>query len=292
MLKLLILLSQDIIRRPKISLSIVILSGCLCSAVLASEEPGYRISVTAECAAEGDKAVIDIKGDTDLPDGALIYVFFKRLDNFISSGETAVKDGKFSIRFGPLKKRLLDGEYTIEAVFMPERQPANVNELIKGAKDKQKSKLIRAVYALTIGNPEKAQKTQEEVKAEINSIISELEKLHSELTAMYSANKNNFNRQDWDKWSNNWFPKFKKIENKIRSNTEEYLIYLFPKAQENVSLAAQYLPCLHQAYSMEFKEPEKFAKILKNPDARAGPQMLNELFARVLAEAKSEVDSR
>jgi len=78
-------------------------------------KPSYAIKLKARYRDEFNREVIDIEAKTNLPEGILVNVYFKRSDDVIASLRTPVKNGKFFARLGPFESKLSSGKYTVEA---------------------------------------------------------------------------------------------------------------------------------------------------------------------------------
>jgi len=254
------------------------------------ERPPYGINLEAKYLKEDSKEIIDITGTTHLPDNTLIFVFFKRLDNFIASGQTMVKDNQFSIRFGPFEKRILAGRYSVEADFFPYRQSEDVIKVIKAKFGSRKLELIHTSYALTIDKPEQPQLSEKKVKEEMISVMSELKTLYTQLKKAHVENRAKADKSTWNKWSDNWLSQLEKVEVQFKERTQND-IPLFPRAQKYIGDAFYLLSCLHRAYSLEINDPAEFRRRENDPEARAGSAMLEKCFQDVMGEAMKEVKS-
>ncbi len=253
------------------------------------EKISCSISLNAEYSVEDGKDIVDINGTTNLPDGALIYIFLKRLDSFISSCETSVKSGQFSLKLGPFDKRLVSGKYSVEGDFIAYRQTEEVLMKVKAAFGSRPDDNVHAAIILNINKGEDPQLSEERVKNEIVSWAGELTRLKEDLQREYVSGKKNFDSGRWNRWSKGWQSKLNTIEAKINKTSEEETP-LFPRAQENLKIAVQLLSGLYNAYQMELKKPAKFEKISKDPDARANSQVMSKCFKEMIDSAIKEAD--
>jgi len=145
------------------------------------------------------------------------------------------------------------------------------------------------VFPLTVEKQGKAGISEGDIKEKMLSMISELQQLHDELEKTRIAHKENFDRKAWDKWSDSWSLRIKKISTRLR-DISEGSVPIFPRAQKNIDNAAQVLMHIRDFYAFELKSPEKFAELAKNPNARAGPEFLNQVFIDSLKSANGEVN--
>lgn len=209
------------------------------------------MSVTAKFEEVNKKAVIRANGTTTIPDGALICVFFKRLNEYIVAGECIAQNKTFDITFGPFDKPLIPGEYNVQAVFMPEKQSEEFKKALKG----KGANKLEASCTLYVGNIEKARENEASAKKEILSIISDLEGLRAELEEAYRSNRNNFNGQAWQEWSDKWFEKFKKV--RIRAQKSDPLVSLYPETRKSMPMSITYLSDIYLAVTKDLKDPKK-----------------------------------
>jgi hypothetical protein len=249
------------------------------------------ISLNARYLEEEGKEMVDINGTTNLPDGALIYIFLKRLDSFISSCEASVKNGQFSLRLGPFDKHLMSGKYSVEGDFISYRQTEEVSLKVRSAFDSRPDDIVHAAIILNVNKGEDPQLSEERAKNEIVSLARELIRLREDLQREYAFSKGHFDLGRWNRWSRGWQSRLKTIEASIRKRSEEDTP-LFPRAQENLKIAVQLLSGLYNANLMELKEPAKFEKVSKDPDARAGFQVMSKCFKEMLDGAIKEANSK
>jgi len=258
------------------------------AAKLAASQPASRdtvnlMSVAAKFEKVGKKAVIRADGTTTLPDGALIYVFFKRLNEYIVFGECITQKETFDITFGPFDKPLIPGEYSVQAVFMPEKQSEEFTKALKGKGVNQ----LEASCTLCVGNIEEVRESEASAKREILSIISDLENLRAELEEAYRSNRDNFDSQRWQEWSDKWFEKFKKVRIRAqKSDSDVTLVSLYPETRKSMPMSVKYLSDIYLAVVKDLKNPEKAGKL---PETFQGDiRGINE-FRNALTRMKEEV---
>lgn len=230
---------------------------------------------------------VDVEGTTCLPDKALIYIFLKRLDSYIVTGKAVVKDGRFSMTFGPFEKQIPSGNYNVDADFILEKQSEEVLKQVQKDKDNKKLELIHSSCPLTVEKPGTG---EAEVKAELESVVFELKALYNELDKVYHAHKAKFDARAWDEWSGIWVSRVRAEKSKIEQRSLKGFS-LFPDSEERLEAAATTLLNLHAARSIEFKDPKGFARRRSDPKARAGPEMLIMCFEDDLNRVLKEIES-
>ncbi len=258
------------------------------------KEPFYKITnIVARYIKEDRDRIIEVKGAANLPDNSLIYIFLKRLDNCVVSGEALAKDNNFSIRLGPIEKELLPGKYVIEADFIPYRQTEEIQSAVAQAEGVSEAKLIHVSYPFTLDrpdNPEETSLTERQFKADLLSMISKLQKLYDELNNIYRVRVADHDKWVWEKWSNDWISKVKDIDVQNREKSQRY-VSLYPKAQENIHMVTLNLQALQNAYSLEVLTPDIAAKVAKDPNARGGPGVLKKIIQNLIKAALKELGS-
>lgn len=249
----------------------------------------HTISLEARYAKENLQEMVDIEGNTDLPDGALVYIFLKRLDGFVSSKEVTVSGGKFSARLGPFDKPLPGGKYSAVADFFPYRQPPEVISIVRkaGASD---TDIIHAARSLTIDKGNDPKLSEKRIKDDMMALITELQSLRNDLNTAYAANKKRFDSHGWSKWADAWLSRLRRVERKLSENSEEKFP-LYPKAAEDLAIASQYLTALYEMNNMELREPEKFASIENNSEVIISPAAVSKCFQEMIVSATEEVTS-
>lgn len=249
----------------------------------AGEDAARAMSVTAKFEEVDKKAVIRAEGTTTLPDGALICVFFKRLNEYVVFGECISQNKTFDITFGPFDKPLVPGEYNIQAVFMPEKQPEGFTKALNG-KGADKTEASCTLY---VGNIEKVKENEASEKKEILSIVSDLENLRAELEEAYRSNRNDFNSQAWQEWSDKWLEKFRKVRMRAqKSDSELTLASLYPETRKSMPMSIIYLSDIYIAVVKDLKDPEKAGKL---PEAFQGDIGRVNEFRNALLRIKAEV---
>lgn len=101
---------------------VTILTGFFCFLCLAGAEvlPSPKITILkAEYNAPEGKPVVEVEGETDLPDGASLSVFIRKGSELTAYKEIKTASGRFSAKLGPLGKEL-DGEYSVQVVSAPD----------------------------------------------------------------------------------------------------------------------------------------------------------------------------
>ena len=249
----------------------------------ASVDTANVMSVTAKFEKVDKKAVIRADGTTTLPDGALIHVFFKRLNEYIVFGECIAQKKTFDITFGPFDKPLIPGEYSVQAVFMPEKQSEEFTKALKGQGVNQ----AEASCTLYVGNIEEVRENEASAKKEILSIISDLENLRAELEEAYRSNRNNFDSQTWQEWSDKWFEKFNKV--RVRAQKSDFnltLVSLYPETRKSMPISIKYLSDIYLSVTRDLKDPKKAGNLPETfyGDARG----INE-FRNAVTRMKEEV---
>lgn len=256
------------------------------------EKPMYQIGLTATYRKDKNTSTefVDVEGVTALPDKALIYIFFKRLESYIATGKALVKNGHFSITFGPFDRQILSGTYSVEADFMPGKQPEDLIKRIRTGKDNKKVELVHGSCALIVEKSEGAELGEEEIRTGMESLVSEVQNLYYELDKTYNEHKGRFEAKAWRRWSENWLLRVKKVRSELQQYSQKGFS-LFPDAEESLQSAAGLLLNLHTARSMELEDPEEMAQRARDPKARAGPEALTKCFEDNLDRALKEIKS-
>jgi len=248
------------------------------------EKPLYSIDLKAAYRTSSSNEYVDVDGTTNLPDNALIFIFFKRLENYIMTAKSIVNNGSFSMTFGPLQGKVPGGTYTIEADFMPDKQTEDVIRKLKG----DKNKLVHGSCFLTFGDPEAAQINEKQLKVNIKSMACELKALYDELDKTYTANKVSFDGNTWNKWSQDWLSRVRKVKSNIALLSQKGLS-LFPISERRLSAAVNTLFNLHTEYSTALKNPSGTKS--PNPLGMSGTDMLKMSFSQDMEGISRETGS-
>jgi len=98
------------------------LTGFFCFLCLARAEvlPSPKITILkAEYNVSEGKPMIEVEGETDLPEGATLSVFIRKGSELTAYKEIKTASGRFNAKLGPLDKEL-DGEYSVQVVSAPD----------------------------------------------------------------------------------------------------------------------------------------------------------------------------
>ena len=112
-----------------------------------------------------------------------------------------------------------------------------------------------------------------DAKCEISSVVSKLENLQQQLRDQYDTNKKRFNPREWDRWSNDWVLRIKAVQKK-----RDLRNVLFPKAEEEITIAVNALLQAWYFCNVELRNPSAFTKMKENPKARIRPENLQRLL--------------
>jgi len=97
------------------------LTGFFCFLCLAPAEvlPSPKIAILkAEYNAPEGKPMIEVEGETDLPEGTMLSIFVRKGSELTAYKEIKTEPGRFSAKLGPLEKEL-DGEYSVQVILAP-----------------------------------------------------------------------------------------------------------------------------------------------------------------------------
>jgi hypothetical protein len=131
----------------KAAKTIAVLAGffCFICTARAEEQPSPKITILkAEYRISDGKPKIEVAGETDLPEGAVLSISVRKAAELTAYKETKVASGKFDIVLGPLDKQL-DGEYSVQVMFGLEQQAKEVIDILKGSTPDRTLKTIQAV---------------------------------------------------------------------------------------------------------------------------------------------------
>jgi hypothetical protein len=167
---------------------------------------------------------------------------------------------------------------------MPERQPPHLKKKLSGIGEEA----VEGSCILSVGTKEEIVSTEEKIRAKILSDISQLKTLYQDLKDMYNLNKENFDKEAWDRWAEKWRFGLKKLTTQFTDNySQASAVPLFSKAYKNMPVAASCLLGLYSEISAKLKGKTK--PNFNNPKAEEGWGALEKEFLNLLSKAKEEV---
>jgi len=89
------------------------------------------------------KPIIEVEGETDLPEGAVLSVSIRNGPELTAYKDIKAVPGRFSVKLGPLDKEL-DGEYSVQ-VMLGHEQPQEIIDRLKRDSSDLSLKSIQAV---------------------------------------------------------------------------------------------------------------------------------------------------
>ena len=190
--------------------------------VLFIKEADYKVSP------EG--ALIEINGETNLPDETELWVFIKRKDKFITGTSVNVASGSFSCVLGPFTEKFYLGIYGIEVSFIPRRQDSKI---LAQLKQEWSNKEINVAKELKIGEKEEIILEQKEIVKEIRDSIERVEVLYEELQKSLKAYQDKkINKFEWNTWADKWNKALDIEKNLNADRNKGIIIALFPKVED------------------------------------------------------------
>lgn len=191
--------------------------------VIVIKESDYRLTDAGE--------IIEVTGETNLPDDIELWVFIKRRDEFITGVNCLVEKGRYGCTIGPFMKEFYPGLYDVQVSFMPRRQNLKI---LADLKQEWAAKEVNEHRDILIGGTkEEIIAAQEEIVKSIRESISNVEKLYEELVKSLKAyKKKEISEFQWKTWALDWNRALDKEQQLNRERNEGKVVALFPRAED------------------------------------------------------------
>ena len=192
------------------------------------------------------RMVIEIEGETNLPDEAIIWTYIRRRSHLILGSSTKVENGRYAQQLGPFREQIDPGIYSVESAFIPRTQELKVLAQINQSwTDEEKN----TAKQLQIGTDEEIKIFQEGVVKELRTKVDEVSELSKELEDMYLEQKTKFNRVEWNTWAGDWLNKLEDIRRYLDNRNQGKIISLYPKAEDDLGGVITNLMLLQSLYT-------------------------------------------
>ncbi len=221
-----------------------------------ASSPAYQLEVTGQIENKGDKYIIFITGQTDLPGDTRLETEVSYLKKVavppiireetgkdyemesidLIKGMTEVKDGEFQFELGYYQRRPYSGKYSAKVRFELASQPQEVRTLLP---DEVAS--LEETIEFSFGSEIDFAKEKAEVKKEIYRDLVRIQKLYEQLTAKPEGFLNN------DKWQG----QIKSLEEINRSRWEQSIYWLESAGKRTIKWLLEDLTHLGQSWGKE-----------------------------------------
>lgn len=206
-----------------------------------------------------------VSGTSSYPNNTPLRVYFMQGESIVMVKESRVKRGEFYVAFGPFKKEIMAGKYTVRA------------EASVGG-----GKVYSEPFAVTIGTVERAKADETRAREYLADVAKEADGLYKELNRSYENFRTSNDGPGWKDWSKKWASKVSAAEKRFKDDSGAYLVSLHPVSQRRLQFCFRQLPLLLRAYTIALNSagarssghvlPVQNAKILRQSfdDALSG----------------------
>ncbi|MDD5007937.1 MAG: hypothetical protein PHC68_05960 [Syntrophorhabdaceae bacterium] len=199
----------------------------------------------------GDRNLINVEGKTVFPDGSLIGVFVKGAGGLMLSGRCMVNKGTFDISFQTVGMHISKGNYSAEAVFIPDnQQPAVLEKMDKGAS------LTSATCTFSVGDEKEISESEKAARAALAPLAKELEGLYADLNDVVKIGLHVIDVDAQSVWSDRWRSRLKTLKRRIAefNGSKCGSAVYYPYAQKSIADTADSLTGL---YNMYFRDSQR-----------------------------------
>jgi formylglycine-generating enzyme required for sulfatase activity len=220
-----------------------------------------KLQITAEVKEAAGGLQFAVSGTAEVPDESRVQLWIHFAHENFDGKAVVVTNKKFSHTFGPYKKRYYSGTYTIEALFMVDRQIESVRKQFA-----DQTEILRATRTVRVGTPQKEKEGEREIAALYGKLLANAETLRHDMWTEYKAaieKKRYFKDKKFDEASwrdfvdTKWRDPLKKDIDKHREYKESFLAIKFPQTATDMEMLFGVLFKLSQNLSAKLYKENK-----------------------------------
>ncbi|MFH1422663.1 MAG: formylglycine-generating enzyme family protein [Planctomycetota bacterium] len=227
-----------------------------------------KLALNIEIKEAPGEITFEVSGTADLPDKSRLEVVLYYLKERIQGNIADVKGKKFSIKFGPYKKRYHKGTYFAEAIFRVEDQLSIVQKFFPDHSQQLSNR--KRIY---IGEPSKEKEEDKAIGDLYGNLVAEAETLRLQIWIEYEAAlkkecyvlDDKFDVVAWREFlDNKWRETLNKVALEHKKYKAEFLAPKYPEAAVDAELLLGSLYKLSQNLSCQVYK--KFSIVEDNRD--------------------------